>query len=81
MMVRAKYRITAKEEVAGGVVAGQSEKLVTIKMVPVINGSEENKEFFKYTPSGEMRIGTLNQKAAEYFELGKEYYVDFTKSE
>lgn len=81
MNVRAKYRVNAKEEVAGGVINGEVETLVTVKMTPVITGSEENKEFFRYTPSGELRIGTINQKAAEFFEIGKEYYLDFTKAE
>lgn len=78
-MVRAKYTVSAKEEVWGGF--GSTEPLVTVKMNPVITGSEENKQFFKYTPSGEVRLGTINKKAADYFELGKEYYLDFTKVE
>jgi hypothetical protein len=52
--------VSAKEEVYGGV--GSTEPLVTIKMNPVISGSEENKTFFKYTPSGEVRLGTQLKK-------------------
>ncbi len=40
---------------------------------------EENKKFFRYTPSGQISIGTLNPAAWQQFELGKEYYVDFIK--
>lgn len=77
MTVRAKYKVSAKESTLGS----GKEEMVTIKMNPVINGSKENEEFFKYTPAGEFRLGTLNKKAAEYFQLGEEYYVDFTKAE
>lgn len=44
---------------------------------PVYNGSEENKEFFKYTPGGQCNIYTVNLGVAEKFEMGKEYYLDF----
>ena len=66
-MVRAKFYVT---KVEGG----------EIKLVPVIEGSKENKEFFHYTPFGEIRIGTINPEAIKEFEVGKEYYVDFTKA-
>lgn len=45
---------------------------------PVYNGSTENKEFFKYTPGGDIAIYTVNVQVADKFEQGKEYYVDFS---
>ena len=45
---------------------------------PVYRGSEENKEFFKYTPSGTVTFGVTNIAVAEKFEVGKEYYINFT---
>lgn len=45
---------------------------------PVYNGSPENMEFFKYTPGGEFSIFTVNLEVAKNFEMGKEYYVDFS---
>ena len=46
-----------------------------VKFIPVYGGSEENKEFFTYTPSGEFKlIGLKNQP----FVVGKEYYIDTT---
>ncbi len=45
---------------------------------PVYQGSEENKEFFKYTPGGTVTFNVLNAAAAANFEVGKEYYLDFT---
>jgi hypothetical protein len=42
---------------------------------PVISGSEENKKFFAYTPSGKIELSSIN---GQLFEVGKEYYLDFT---
>jgi hypothetical protein len=50
----------------------------TLVLIPVLNGSEENKKFFKWTPSGEIRIGTINTEVIKEFRPGAEYYVDFT---
>ena len=50
----------------------------TIKLIPVTNGSEENKTFYEATPTGAIELGTVNIAAAEAFTLGEEYYVDFT---
>lgn len=54
---------------------------VVVKLAPVISGSEENASFYEATPAGEITLGILNATAGDYFELGKQYYVDFTKSE
>lgn len=53
----------------------------TIKLTPVTSGSDENKAFYDATPGGSIDLQTLNPQAASYFELGKEYYLDFTKTE
>lgn len=49
-----------------------------VKLNPVISGSDENKEFYKHSPSGSIELGTVNEAAAAQFEIGKEYYVDFS---
>jgi hypothetical protein len=38
----------------------------------------ENQSFAKATPSGELWLMIDNPEAATQFELGKEYYVDFS---
>jgi hypothetical protein len=49
---------------------------------PVTTGSEENKSFAKYTPAGSIQLSISNETpAANFFEPGKEYYVDFTAVE
>lgn len=44
----------------------------------VTSGSEENKSFSKYTPSGQLSINISNEtEASNFFEVGKEYYLTF----
>jgi hypothetical protein len=52
-----------------------------INLNAVYSGSPENEAFFKMTPGGTIQLVTVNPNAAEQFEVGKEYYVDFTKTE
>ncbi len=40
--------------------------------------NHENTKFWQASPSGQIQIGCANLAAAEAFELGREYYVDFT---
>lgn len=44
----------------------------------VYNGSPENKEFFKYTPGGQLTLNVVNN--AVKFEVDKEYYLDLTEA-
>lgn len=76
-MVRSKFKCESKTITADG---------ATVKLSPVIGGSKENENFFKYTPYGNIEIGVLNDSAkgfsvAAEFEPGKEYFVDFSKAE
>jgi hypothetical protein len=72
-MVRAKFVV----DKIGKTRYGYGE----IKLSPVSGGSEENKQFWQYTPSGEITLNVSNPAALEKFEVGKEYYVDFTPAE
>ena len=49
---------------------------VKVTLFPVIGNSDENKSFWKYTPSGKIEMHITNPDVE--FQLG-EYYVDFTK--
>lgn len=71
MSVRAKFKCVSKQTVDSG---------FAIALEPVISGSDENAEFFKYTPGGRIQLSTINTAAAEQFQVGSEYYVDFTKA-
>lgn len=70
MTVRAKFKCTQITETEGG--------LKTVKLMPVSSGSEENKQFFKYSPAGSIDLSTVNPEAAAQFTPGREYFVDFT---
>ena len=52
----------------------------TLKFTPVTGGSEENKMFWKYTPSGNFEFTTINEEAAKMFQFGYEYYVTFKEA-
>ena len=73
-MVRTKFIVSSYDVFFN--LRGEEQRL--IKLNVVVDGSPENKEFFKWTPSGQIELGTLNQKAWEQFPLGAEMYVDFT---
>ncbi len=70
--VRAKFKCTS-------VTAFENGK--SAKLNAVYGTSEENKDFTQYTPSGELNINITNEApAVDFFEPGKEYYLDFTKA-
>lgn len=71
MAVRAKFRVDSVELTADS---------ATVKMTPVVSGSEENKKFYRWTPSGSITLATVNRDAADQFEPGGEYYVDFSRA-
>lgn len=72
MSVRAKMSVVSIDkstETGGG---------GTVQLAPVIDGSKENAEFYKYTPSGSLILSTINQAAFDQFAFGKEYYIDIS---
>lgn len=73
MTVRAKFVVNEIAEYEG--TKGQK----TIKLRAVYgDNSPENKAFWNATPSGKVELNVINQTAAAQFEIGKEYYLDFT---
>lgn len=71
-MTRCKFRVASKTEEENG--------SWTIRMRPVTGGSEENRAFWKWTPSGEIVFQMINQAAAEGLRPGAEYYVDVSEA-
>ncbi len=78
MSVRAKMKCEGKEESSYG---DEGSKGGTVRLSPVINGSEENARFYKYTPGGSLVLSTINQSAFDQFDVGKEYYIDISLAE
>lgn len=71
--VRAKFKVQSVTESEGG--------LKTANLTPVTSGSPENEQFFKWTPGGQIQLGTINPTAAEQFTPGRQFYVDFTPAD
>lgn len=73
-MVRAKFRVDSITRTQNG---GH-----TVALTPVTTGSEENKQFYKYTPYGNIALNTINDAALRAFgDPGDLFYVDFTPAE
>jgi hypothetical protein len=49
----------------------------TYEFSAVYDGSEENKHYFAYTPSGQLNVGAFKDNL---FEPGKEYFIDITEA-
>ena len=74
MAIKAKFRCN---EIGKSVGWGGAEFVYKAKLSVVYGTSEENKEFFASTPSGDITIGTIRD---DMFEAGEEYYVYFEKA-
>ncbi len=70
---KAKFYCTKNEVV--------NENEHAIGFSAVIDGSEENERFFSLTPSGQLELQVVNQKTAENFEVGQEYYLTISPVE
>lgn len=42
--------------------------------------SDENKSYWKWTPSGELKLNTINFDAAKEFNVGDYVYLDISKA-
>lgn len=94
MSVKAKFRVSsmestltsrAKERLTSeSPIEYEAVEMKTIVLDPVYGNGDpehENTKFWNASPSGQVRLGTVNPEAWQYFELGAEYYLDFTKAE
>jgi len=71
-MVRAKFKVDERAETTSG---GK------VTLSPVTSGSEENKNFFRWTPWGKLDMGTINEEAIKEFVPGREFFIDFTPAD
>ena len=69
MPVRAKFKAMAAD--------GDG----AVRLEAVTSGSVENDSFFRWTPSGSIFMSVVDPATAARFEVGKEFYVDFTPAE
>jgi hypothetical protein len=75
MAVRVKVVCNHKSQTTG------EAPVSYVQFSPVYGGSDENKRFFAATPGGSFQFYTVNQSAANEFEMGKEYYFDIFAAE
>jgi hypothetical protein len=75
MTVRLKFKCTKKTEVH---CANPADNYFELEFNPVTGGSDENKTFWKWTPTGQIKFNTLNMDAAKEFTAGYDYYFDIT---
>jgi hypothetical protein len=88
MSVRAKFKVqridrsaySRSEKDGDGVDRIVDYEMRTIVLSPVYSNepNSENRAFWQATPTGEIKLGTINVEAAKHFEVGREYYIDFT---
>lgn len=72
-MVRAKFECTHNNIVSH---LEAPEELYVVVFAPVTHGSEENDEFYRSTPYGDLTFGNVSKEVSEQFSLGQEYYID-----
>lgn len=80
MSIRAKFKCTSKSEQEYNSVQGGSTFNIGLNPVMAPHGDvdSENAKFYKSTPGGKIELNIITPSAAEGFEVGKEYYVEFT---
>ena len=93
MTIRAKFKVDSIEITQGvsypntipvDYSKGVPVELRTIKMSAVYGNNDpnhENTKFWAATPHGSLQLGTINPGAWAQFEIGKEYYLDFTPTD
>jgi hypothetical protein len=77
--VRAKFNcfsVTKQMTTLTNLETGKMEykPIYSFEFSAVTSGSDENKKFFAFTPSGNVKLSSLRE---DMFEIGKEYYLDF----
>jgi hypothetical protein len=77
-MVRAKFICQRTEEVK---YQGYKQTNIIFTAVGPYNSKDyDSKKFWEASPSGQLTLGTVNEKAVAYFTPGKKYYLDFTEA-
>ena len=69
MGIRCKFKAVSKTIFAD---------YASVELIPVSTGSEENKNFYKYTPGGKINFDVINKAVSDDIIPGNEYYIDIT---
>jgi hypothetical protein len=76
--MRAKVRVTNIESFQG--CENLTFQPVGANSYPA-DGKNEDNDFARWTPSGEIKLSVTNPDLHGKFEVGKTFYVDFTPAE
>ena len=77
--VIAKFRCNSIEFYTSDQAGSRRVKLAAV--YPGKDATEEDKSFWKYTPSGSLEMTIDNPPAADLFEIRKSYYLTFEVAE
>jgi hypothetical protein len=79
--VRAKFRCTEKTQRTSASNYGEAKPVDSeeVRLLPV--SGPGNESWSKWTPGGEIRMTINNPAAVAAFDVGKDYFVDFTAAE
>lgn len=75
--VRAKFKVSSITRQPGW---NGAKEVHTVELIPVTGDSEENMRFYAATPGGGIKLSVVNEAVGKQFDLGDEFYVDFTKA-
>jgi len=79
MNIRAKFRCIEIKKSMGGTYDERGRYVPGVlhgyRFSAITGDSDENKRFFASTPSGSIELNSVRD---DLFELGKDYYLDFT---
>lgn len=76
--VRAKFKVNSITRQAGW---NGCKEVHTIKLSPVTGGSDENRRFYAATPGGQIELSVVTEEVGREFDIGAEFYVDFTPAD
>lgn len=75
MSVRAKFKCHKKE-----MIEQNGSDVASLTFFASYGEGADNKDWSKWTPSGSLNMTITNPVAFNWFEEGKEYYLDFTEA-
>lgn len=72
MAIRAKFKVDVISLTKDG---------ASVTLTPVVSGSKENEQFYKWTPGGKLELYTVNRSISDQLFPGQEVYIDITPTE
>jgi hypothetical protein len=77
--MRAKFRVFKVESY------DENSEILSFSAVGAVKygeaGENEDNDFARWTPSGELKMGVTNPDLLGTIKVGEKYYLDFTKAE